>query len=72
MKRLALAGFAISVVLGGAAKAADLRVPLIYQPAVPVIAYYNWSACYVGFDVGGLWTTTDWVDQIPGAAASVT
>jgi len=69
MKRLALAGFGISVVLGGAAKAADLRVPLIYQPAVPVIAYYNWSACYVGFDVGGLWTTTDWVDQIPGDPA---
>jgi outer membrane immunogenic protein len=69
MKRLALAGFAISVVLGGAAKAADLRVPPIYQPAVPVIAYYNWSACYAGFDVGGLWATTDWVDQIPGDPA---
>jgi outer membrane immunogenic protein len=68
MKRLFLAGFALTVMLGGA-KAADLKPVPVYQPAVAPIPYFNWTGCYVGVDVGALWAATDWIDQIPSDPA---
>jgi outer membrane immunogenic protein len=64
MKRLLLAGLAVSGLFGGSAVAADLaRVP-VYAPPPPVVTYFTWTGCYVGGNVGGLWAKKDWIDQI--------
>jgi outer membrane immunogenic protein len=59
MQQLLLAGAAVAALLAGPAMAADLpvRAP-IYK--APVATYYNWSGCYVGGNVGGLWVHKDW------------
>jgi outer membrane immunogenic protein len=49
MKKLALHVTAISLLLAGAASAADLRRPMpVKAPAPAPIAAYNWTGCYVG------------------------
>jgi outer membrane immunogenic protein len=67
MRRLCLAGLAVAAMFGGPANAADLPPAPAYLP--PVVAYFNWTGCYVGANVGGLWSNTDWTDQIPGDPA---
>jgi outer membrane immunogenic protein len=47
MKKLALHVAASSVLLAGAASAADIRMPVKAPPPAPV-AVYNWTGCYVG------------------------
>jgi outer membrane immunogenic protein len=63
MKERMLAGLIATVLLGGSAGAADMRV---YQPAVPIISYFSWTGCYVGGNAGGLFASRSWKDQIPG------
>src|SRR5271166_2819550 len=66
MKKLLLAGIAATALFGGSAEAADLARPVpVYRPP-PVVTYFTWTGCYVGGNVGGAWTHTDWTDQIPG------
>jgi outer membrane immunogenic protein len=63
MKKSLLTGVALSALLAGPAMAADLRVktpPPVYRPAPPVAVLYNWSGCYIGGHVGGLWAKKDW------------
>jgi outer membrane immunogenic protein len=49
MKKLALHVTAISLLLAGAASAADLRRPMpVKAPAPAPIVAYNWTGCYVG------------------------
>jgi outer membrane immunogenic protein len=67
MRRLCLAGLAVTAVLGGSANAADLTPAPAYLPLA--VAYFNWTGCYVGANVGGVWSNTDWTDQIPGDPA---
>jgi outer membrane immunogenic protein len=57
MKMLALHVAAISVLLAGAASAADLRrpAPVPYKGPAPVAAAYNWTGCYIGGHVGYAW-----------------
>ena len=66
MKRLLLAAAVIS--LSGAASAADLRARArpVYTPAAPVMAFYNWTGCYVGGNGGGFWARRDWSDRVFG------
>jgi outer membrane immunogenic protein len=67
MKKLLLAGLAVTALYGGSATAADLARPLppVYAPP-PVIAYFTWTGCYVGGNVGGIWANTDWNDTVFG------
>jgi outer membrane immunogenic protein len=71
MKKLALHVAASSVLLAGAASAADIRMPVKAPPPVPV-AVFSWTGCYVGagggygmwdqhiqYDPGGPFTTND-------------
>jgi outer membrane immunogenic protein len=49
MKKLALHVTAISLMLAGAASAADLRRPMpVKAPAPAPVVAYNWTGCYVG------------------------
>jgi outer membrane immunogenic protein len=63
LKLLLLAGLSGAGLLGGVADAADLAVAPIYRPP---IAYFSWTGCYAGGNVGGLWANRAWTDQIPG------
>jgi outer membrane immunogenic protein len=62
MKKHVLAGLALAALFGGSATAADLArpAPPVYAPPPPVVAYFTWTGCYVGGNVGGLWANWDW------------
>src|SRR5258708_6921903 len=72
MKKLLLAGLAMTALLGRSAGAADLARPRVYRPPPPVIAYFTWTGCYVGGNVGGLWADSHWNDTIVGDFGSNT
>jgi outer membrane immunogenic protein len=62
-------GIAVLGLIGAAAEAADLPPPAPQAPvysAPPVIAYFTWTGCYLGGNIGGAWASRDWNDQIPG------
>ena len=61
MKKILLAGVALTALIAGPAMAADLpvRAPA-YKAPPPVVTYYSWTGCYVGGHVGGLWVSKDW------------
>src|SRR5882757_7806427 len=66
MKRLLLATAALSTLVVAPAMSADLAVKApVYKAAPPVYAY-NWTGCYVGGNVGGLWARKDWTSTTPG------
>ena len=53
MRNILLAGIALSSLFAGSAMAADLpvRAP-VYKGPPPVVAYFSWTGCYVGANVG--------------------
>jgi outer membrane immunogenic protein len=53
MKKILLASVSLVALASAPAVAADLRRPA-YTPPPPVYAF-NWTGCYVGGNVGGLW-----------------
>jgi len=61
-----LLGTAALIGLASPAMAADMRLPLRQAPALPV---WNWTGCFVGGHVGGLWAQKkDWTVRTPGGA----
>jgi len=67
MKKFLLLGVALSALVAGPAVAADLRTPApVYKAMPPVVPIWNWTGCYVGGHVGGLWATKDWSGRVPG------
>jgi outer membrane immunogenic protein len=65
MKKILVAGLAMSALLGGSAGAADLGrpPPPVYAPPPPLVAMFTWTGCYVGGNGGGVWATRTWTDQ---------
>jgi len=71
MKKILLAGFAVTALLSGPALAADLARPApVYRPPAPLIAFFTWTGCYVGGNVGGVWVNKEWFDDVPGFAGT--
>jgi outer membrane immunogenic protein len=64
MRHVVLGSVAFFGLIAGSAGAADLPAPAAsaYRPPPPVVAYFNWTGCYVGGNVGGLWTNREWDD----------
>jgi outer membrane immunogenic protein len=61
MKRLVVCLVAIVALIGTPALAADLNKPGYNAPPPPLaVPVYNWTGFYVGGNVGGAWSTTDW------------
>ena len=60
MKKIAFATAAVTLLLTGAASAADLAArPYAKAPLMPV-AVYNWTGFYIGVNGGGGWADKDW------------
>jgi outer membrane immunogenic protein len=67
MKKLLLAAAVLTASISGPALAADLGRPAPSRAYVaPVVAFYNWTGCYVGGNGGGFWARRDWSDPFFG------
>src|SRR5713101_4286569 len=69
MRKLLLATVALGALAAAPVLAADIpvRAPAYRAPPPPVIAFYNWSGCYVGGNGGGLWLHKDYTLRSAGA-----
>jgi outer membrane immunogenic protein len=67
MRKVVWGSVTLLALMGGIARAADLPPPApVYRPAPVVIPSFTWTGCYVGGNVGGVWASRDWNDQIAG------
>jgi hypothetical protein len=55
---LSCIGVAVSTLLGSSVNAADLARPAVVYPTTTV-GYFTWTGCYVGANVGALWSNID-------------
>jgi len=51
---------------GGMQVATAADMPVKARPMAPVPVAYNWTGCYVGGNIGGLWANKDWTNETPG------
>src|SRR5713226_1392721 len=70
MRNLLFGSVAVVALIAGPANAADLAVKAapVYKAPPPVVTYYNWTGCYIGGHVGGLWARKDWTLAPPDPA----
>jgi outer membrane immunogenic protein len=70
MRKYWLAAAVLVASFSSPALATDLGLPParpVYAPApLPVVAFYTWTGCYVGGNVGGIWARRDWSDPAFG------
>jgi outer membrane immunogenic protein len=70
-KHIAIAVSAmVALAVAAPAIAADMPAP-VYRKAPPPAAVaptYNWTGCYVGGQIGGLWVRKEWTDVTNGAS----
>jgi outer membrane immunogenic protein len=68
MKKFLFASVALAALVASPALAADLRrpAPPAYKAPPAVVAYYNWSGCYLGGHGGGLFARKEWTDAPTG------
>jgi outer membrane immunogenic protein len=64
MKKFLLGSVALAAMIAGPAMAADM--PLKAPP--PVVTYYDWSGYYIGFSLGGMWSTVNRTFTSPNPA----
>jgi outer membrane immunogenic protein len=57
-------GAAALIALAQPAMSADLRLPVKAPP--PVARAWNWTGCFAGGHVGGIWDNEKWVNRTPG------
>src|SRR5262245_20541496 len=60
MKKIAFATAAVTMLLTGAASAADLAARPYTKAPMPVAAVYNWTGFYIGANGGGGWADKCW------------
>jgi outer membrane immunogenic protein len=65
MKRLIVASIGMLALGLTTASAADLRVRPVKgpPPPPPPIYYFNWTGCYIGGHIGGLWVNREFVNR---------
>jgi outer membrane immunogenic protein len=51
---------------GGMQVATAADMPVKARPMAPLPVAYNWTGCYIGGNVGGLWGRKDWHDSLTG------
>jgi outer membrane immunogenic protein len=63
MKNTLIAGAALIALGTGVAGAADMpiKAPPVYMPPA-----FNWTGCYIGGNIGGAWTQSNWTDNLLG------
>jgi outer membrane immunogenic protein len=66
MKKTMLAAVSFAALAAAPAVAADLRVPA-YRPPPPIYLFFNWTGCYAGGNIGGLWVEKDFTVLVPDA-----
>jgi outer membrane immunogenic protein len=59
MKKILIATTALVALAAAPAVAADLAVKAPLYKAPPPVAYFSWTGCYVGGNVGGVWVNKD-------------
>src|SRR5262245_54738075 len=62
MKKIALAATAATLLLTGAASAADLAARPYTKAPPPIVSVYNWTGFYVGGHAGGSWTNEEFIN----------
>src|ERR1700741_4188098 len=72
MKKIAFATAAVTLLLTGAASAADLAARPYTKAPVPIAAIYNWTGFYLGVNGGGGWSHKCWDVYNTGTPVPVT
>jgi outer membrane immunogenic protein len=67
MKKIALAAATVSILIAGAASAADMAPRYTKAPPPPPVAVYNWTGFYIGAHAGAGWSTQDATSADPGS-----
>jgi outer membrane immunogenic protein len=68
MKKFIGATVALAALIAGPAMAADLSRPApVYRAPPPLPVYvFSWTGCYIGANVGGIWTNRQFTDRFVG------
>src|SRR5260370_29675065 len=60
----------VALMAGGAAHAAELRMPVKAAPVVAPAPYFSWTGCYIGAHLGWGWGKKDFNGSVFGGSSS--